>query len=165
MKHFRILGIIILLFLSTNLFSVEFKFIQHNFYFSMTFYNDTTSDLTDDKNKKENPILKDIDFSWFKEKYRLEKILISSGIITMTIGLPLLIVGIVNYFLPLADKSYVSDLTSLSLIGVGSGLIGCGGIVMIVGVIRFNVLKNKEKSSTSFSIGISPAYNNFNNFP
>lgn len=152
----RNIFLIIFISISIKVFSVEFLQVN-NLYFNINFYNNTY-DLTEDKPKKENPIIKDIDFSWFKEKYRLEKILIASGAITTAIGLPILIVGLVNYFLPLADKSYVSDLTSLSLIGVGSGLIGCGSVVMIVGIVRLNVLKHKEKKSVSFFIGIS-SYN------
>lgn len=156
MKRIFLMSIIFISY-NINTYSLNLNFpktiLSQNFF--LNFNNNITFDTTNDNIKKENPILKDIDFSWFKEKYRVEKILIASGIITMTIGLPIVIVGIVNYFLPLADKSNISDITSFSLIGIGSGLFVCGGILTVVWVIRLNILKDKERKVSFTFSGIS----------
>ena len=99
------------------------------------------------KIKKENPILDDIDLGWYREKYRIEKIFLATGIVSMAIGIPLAITGLVNYTLPLVDKSSIGDDTYIIIMGVGGGLITIGATFTIVGGVRYGYLKKKDAKS------------------
>lgn len=102
--------------------------------------------------KLENPF-KDIDFSWLKEKYRVDKIFIAVGASSLAIGLPIFLVGLISYFLPQTDKSTIGDNTNFALIGVGSSLMGIGLTFTLVGVIRINYLMKKEQKKVTLSFG------------
>lgn len=112
---------------------------------------DSSSDLSNDAKIKDNIITKDLDWSWYKEQYRMEKIFIASGIVSSVIGLPFLIVGIVNLALPTVDVSSVGNNTYYSLIGVGAGLITIGMTFTIVGGVRYKYF-NKKKVDTKSTV-------------
>jgi hypothetical protein len=121
-------------------------------------FSGNTSDNTSDGNKKDgikidNPF-KDTNWDWFSEKYRAEKIILSVGIVSMVIGTPLFLVGIFEYFLPQSDKSKIGDATCFSLIGVGAGIITVGVTLTIVGAVRLNYLKTRDRMEVSLSIDL-----------
>ena len=125
----------------------KFTFINNEF---VKFNSaDSSSDLSNDAKIKDNIITKDLDWSWYKEQYRMEKIFIASGIVTSAIGLPLLIVGIVNLALPTVDVSSVGNNAYYSLIGVGSGLITIGATFTIVGGVRYKYYNKKKVDNKS----------------
>lgn len=114
-----------------------------------TLYSDATTDKESGKKRKKiiinNSPFSDLDFSWFKEKYRGEKLLISIGVISMVIGTPFLLVGLLNYFVPFVEQSTLGDTTYIVFMGVGSGIIGVGLTLTIVGGARLGYLKKKAK--------------------
>ncbi|HOV14560.1 MAG TPA: hypothetical protein PK771_09775, partial [Spirochaetota bacterium] len=98
----------------------------------------------------ENPF-RDIDISWIKEKNRLDKIFIAVGVSSISLGLPIFLVGLISYFLPQTDKTELGGITNFVLIGVGSGLMGTGLCFTLTGVIRLSYITGKEKKKISFS--------------
>lgn len=114
-----------------------------------TLYSDATSDQEQAKKRKKiitnNNPFSDLDFSWFKQQYRAEKLLISIGVISMVVGTPFLIVGLLNYFVPFVEQSTLGDTTYIVFMGVGGGIIGVGLTLTIVGGARLGYLKKKAK--------------------
>lgn len=115
-----------------------------------TLYSDATSDEETGKKKRKKIItnnnpFSDLDFSWFKEKYRAEKLLISIGVISMAIGTPFLLVGLLNYLVPFVEQSTLGETAYIAFMGVGSGVIGVGMTLTIVGGARLGYLKKKSK--------------------
>ena len=72
----------------------------------------------------------------------------------MVIGTPVFFVGIFEYFLPQSDKSAVAETAYISLMGVGSGIIAVGVTLTVVGAVRLNILKSREKLELSLSINL-----------
>ncbi len=144
--------------------AISQEIVKFNFTPIQTFekgirFFDTSDDKKESKDrpKLQNPF-RNLDTSWFKEKDRLDKIFIAAGVSSMAIGLPLLLVGLISYFLPNTDTSDLGTISNFSLIGVGSGLIGVGAILVITGVIRINYFKNQnkqDKKKISFLIKIN----------
>ncbi|OHD24287.1 MAG: hypothetical protein A2086_01280 [Spirochaetes bacterium GWD1_27_9] len=151
MTNVRNILILLFVFFSLNFISSQSILTNYNFNYKFSYF-DATNDSTQKTKPKieiENPF-KGIDLDWFNQKYRLEKIFIACGIISMVIGLPMAMVGVFGYFFPQTDKSNVGDNTYFSLIGVGSGLVLTGITFTIIGVVRLNYLKSKEKLEVSF---------------
>jgi hypothetical protein len=114
---------------------------------------DNSSD--DSKNiKKINNPFKNTDWEWFTEKYRAERVIMSVGIISIAIGFPIFMVGLFEYIFPQADKSVISDNTFISLMGVGSGVAAVGITLTIVGAVRLNYLKTRDKIEISMSFDL-----------
>jgi hypothetical protein len=153
------------------LFAGFLGFSQENYRLSFAFaddfrskivkFQDSSGDASDDKAKDnikdkykiENPF-KNIDWSFFNEKYRLERILIAAGTVTVAIGLPMFLVGLIEYLLPQTDKSSVGDITFICLMGVGGGLMVTGGTVALTGTIRWAVLGAVNKIEVSLSMNL-----------
>lgn len=158
----RLLYIVLFLTAGFMLFSNNFKFkpaqSESSSHFNLkmvdlpagyTLYSDATSDEEQGRKRKKiitnNNPFSDLDFSWFKEQYRGEKLLISIGVISMVVGTPFLLVGLLNYFIPFVEKSTLGDTTYIVFMGVGSGIIGVGLTLTIVGGARLGYLKKKAK--------------------
>ncbi len=69
----------------------------------------------------------------------------------MALGLPILLVGLISYYLPQTDKSLIGD--NANFAPMGGGLMGVGLCFTLVGVIRFAYFQGKEKKKVSFPFG------------
>jgi hypothetical protein len=147
----------------------DIKFVYNNdisngmIYFADTSTGDNSSDdnssdiKSKDNDKKINRIqspFKNIDWGWFTEKYRAEKIIFSVGIISIVIGFPIFMVGLFEYLFPQADKSIISDNVFIGLMGAGSGVMVVGITLTIVGAVRLNYLKTRDKIEISLSFNL-----------
>jgi hypothetical protein len=160
MKKYLLICIFLLLIF--NVFSLD-KPGSFNFNFSYTKIDtlnlsDTSSDTNTKTKQKEiaksqNPF-NDLKLDWLNDKYRMDRTFFAVGIVTLSVGLPMMMVGLFEYIFPQSDKSSVSDTTFICLMGVGSGLMLTGSTFTIVGAVRLNYLKSKEKIEVSFNFGL-----------
>src|SRR4030042_1025821 len=146
----KILIIIILNFNIICFFSAEknhFNFLikqkDNNFISNFQLNNALTIKFQNDKEegKEKKPIFDKPDFSWFREKNRLEKLFIAVGAITCTAGTGILLAGLINLLVNFDAVSIGGEpimnsyIVYYTLIGVGGGLIAIGVPFIIVGSI------------------------------
>lgn len=130
-----------------------------------------SSDVKDDKqinsnekdnSKKENIIMKDVNWGWFKAKNRLEKLLIALGIIFTSIGLPFFVTGLVNILVPSNAFTQIYQNLNYSFIGVGSALLVASPSMIIVGSIRIKLKKKKTPKDNKTEDDTTPNSTNDN---
>lgn len=136
--------------------SKSITFLKNNINFSFQYlekYSNENESEEDNDNKKQR--LKDIkifdkpDFSWFKEKNRMEKAFIAIGTVSCTIGFSMLLAGLINYLVPLnavtidGEPIKTAQNTYIALMGAGSGLIAAGIPFVVVGAVRLWLYKKK----------------------
>jgi hypothetical protein len=101
----------------------------------------------DEEKINKNPF-KDIDTEWFKERYRTEKIFISVGAVTISVGFAVLLAGLINYFVTFDAQTNTTKTASYVLMGVGGGLNAAGLPFLLVGTIKLGAMKNSEKKKS-----------------
>jgi|GEM_PF-5252352 len=126
-------------------------------------FNNNLFNYYGESKKEKIKIFDKPDFSWFKEKYRLEKLFIAIGAISLTIGFSMLLAGIINCLVPFNAVSIdgepinTNQYVYFSLMGVGGGLMGVGIPFLIVGSVRLglkirkNKLESKDKNENNKS--------------
>lgn len=117
--------------------------------------DDATGDaeLTERDKKREarrekirnNPITRNLDFSWFREKYRMEKLFISIGIVSITMGVPFILSGTLCYIIQPTDQTDLGDTLYFALIGVGGGLMATGTGFVIGGAVSLYIKKKNNR--------------------
>jgi len=95
------------------------------------------------------------DLSWFKEDMRAEKILISTGAVSVTIGSAMLLSGLLLYFLKPTAQSTTNDYAFLSITGVGGGLMLTGSVLITVGSIRLGIYNAANKETTYLGLSLT----------
>ncbi len=111
------------------------------------------SDISENmKYKFQNPF-RGNDFSWFKDKYRLNKILIASGTVTFAVGTPFLISGLYSRLAPNTDTNDNTRTLNYVFIGLGGGFLLLGLALGITGgILYYREYKKAQKESNKVSI-------------
>ncbi|MBN2545876.1 MAG: hypothetical protein JXB50_08770 [Spirochaetes bacterium] len=142
---------------------VNFNFMinyqENNSISNSQFKKNVLINFQDDKKteKEKTPIFDKPDFSWFKEKNRLEKIFIAAGVITCTAGAGILLAGLINLLVNFNAVSIGGEpilnsyIVYYTLIGVGSGLIAIGTPFIIVGSVRLGRINKKIKTEVTLN--------------
>lgn len=162
----KIIILFILIFSSAIIFSNEniiiynFKFGDNPSIYKINFnsknllFNQLFNNYTDDTNKKEKiNIFDKPDFSWFKEKNRMEKLFIAVGAVTFAVGFGMFLAGIINLFVPFdavsIDGEYIQSVryAYIAITSVGGGLMTVGLPFILVGSIRLGLEYKKNKKA------------------
>ena len=159
-----------LLFLSFPIFCNQKFNIRHNnfinlpynnpkyFFFPSLFNNENNTQESESKKEKKIKKIKIFDkpdLDWIKEKNRLEKIFIATGVVSLTIGFSMFLAGLLNYFVTFnattidGEPIITSRNTYISLMGVGSGLMAAGIPFVLVGSIKLGIKRRKKKEKIS----------------
>lgn len=111
------------------------------------------SDMSENmKYKFQNPF-RGSDFSWFKDQYRLNKILIASGTVTFAVGTPFLISGLYSRLAPNTDTNDNTRTLNYVFIGLGGGFLLLGLALGITGgVLYYREYKKAKENSSKVSI-------------
>ncbi|MCG8570978.1 MAG: hypothetical protein MJB14_12635 [Spirochaetes bacterium] len=93
-----------------------------------------------------------------RKQFILEKVMISIGVIHFAVGIPLIVMGIINYITPYHNYSSITNDQAKYFTLTGSVIFGLGTTLFIPGVVSIGIKirkrkkqMNKPKSDLSYS--------------
>jgi len=155
----------ILIYSNENIITLNYKFSNNSSLYKINFnsnnllFNRLFNNYANDTNKKEKlNIFDKPDFSWFREKNRMEKLFIAIGAVTFAVGFGMFLAGIINLFVPFdavsIDGEYIKSVryAYIAITSVGGGLMAVGLPFILVGSIKLGLEYKKNKNSTTGSV-------------